>query len=195
MTSREHVGKFNYYASYLDVRPSDGDAHQQIQHGSQRHRCQSASARLGEMKFKPARSPCLHLISYVMRDLVNSFSATSLQSLKWRRLQDNTRLSERRPNRSECGAMSDINTTLKWLRLLDADPSEIFWGCVFAITASTFLTLHLNVPPAYPGRFSSSHFLKQCWDSRRARLIRRQTLWSLMVIIAPELLVSLAFGD
>ena len=33
--------------------------------------------------------------------------------------------------------MSDMNNILKWLRLLDADPPEIFWGCVFAITAST----------------------------------------------------------
>lgn len=92
--------------------------------------------------------------------------------------------------------MSDADNILKWLRLLDTDPPEIFWGCVFAITASTFLALHLNVPPAYPPRLSSScHFLSRWWACPRARIMRRQTLWSLMVIIAPELLVSLAFGD
>ena len=83
--------------------------------------------------------------------------------------------------------MSTTDNVLQWFRLLNAitsHTSEIFFACFGAITASTFLALHLNVPPSQPES-----------KLRELYLLRRQALWGLMVVVAPELLVSIAFGN
>jgi hypothetical protein len=83
--------------------------------------------------------------------------------------------------------MSTTDTILQWFRLLNGNTShtsEIFFACFGAITASTFLALHLNVPPSQPES-----------KLRELYLLRRQAVWGLMVVVAPELLVSIAFGD
>ncbi|KAH8904224.1 hypothetical protein BR93DRAFT_971286 [Coniochaeta sp. PMI_546] len=81
-----------------------------------------------------------------------------------------------------------------WLRLLSRDTSDIFFGCLTAIAASTFLALHLSV--SAPHSDNSSRFLfKQWWASSPAHQFRRQLRWASMIVIAPELLVALAFGD
>ncbi|KAF8854817.1 hypothetical protein BDZ45DRAFT_728559 [Acephala macrosclerotiorum] len=83
--------------------------------------------------------------------------------------------------------MSTTDNILQWFRLLNgntSNTSDIFFAGFGAIIASTFLTLHLNVPPSQLGS-----------KLRGLYLLRRQALWGLMVVVAPELLVSIAFGD
>jgi hypothetical protein len=83
--------------------------------------------------------------------------------------------------------MSTTDNILQWFRLLNgntSNTSEIFFACLGAITASTFLALHLNVPPLQLRR-----------KSRGLYLLCRSAIWGLMVVLAPELLVSIAFGD
>jgi hypothetical protein len=83
--------------------------------------------------------------------------------------------------------MSNVDNILQWFRLLNgntSNTSDIFFACLGAITSSTFLALHLNVPTTRLGSKSGGLYL-----------LRRQALWGLMVVVAPELLVSIAFGD
>ncbi|KAM5365298.1 hypothetical protein ACJZ2D_011081 [Fusarium nematophilum] len=86
------------------------------------------------------------------------------------------------------------STALKWLQLDKDEPSDVFYSSVGAIIASTLLALHLNVPPPRP-RPSHPFFLMRIWDSEFLYQLRYQLRWAIMVVIAPELLVSLAFGD
>ncbi|KAI1652779.1 hypothetical protein F4813DRAFT_290070 [Daldinia decipiens] len=85
-------------------------------------------------------------------------------------------------------------SVLQWLRLSNRDVSDIWIGCLVTISASTFLALHLSVkpynPPATPGSF-----LKRWWLSRFNHEFRRQILWSIVMVIAPELMVGFSFGD
>ncbi|KAI2782749.1 hypothetical protein F4815DRAFT_462495 [Daldinia loculata] len=85
-------------------------------------------------------------------------------------------------------------SVLQWLRLSDRDVSDIWIGCLVTISASTFLALHLSVkpynPPATPGSL-----LKGWWLSRFNHEVRRQILWTIVMVIAPELMVGFSFGD
>jgi hypothetical protein len=90
--------------------------------------------------------------------------------------------------------MSDKGEILKWLRLVDDSSSDIFFGCVATVISSTFLALHLHVPAPPPD--AASRALRNRWyHSRNLYLLGRQLLWSVMVIVAPELLGSLAFSN
>lgn len=60
--------------------------------------------------------------------------------------------------------------------------------------ASTLLALHLNVvPPTSPS--PSSLWLTRLWRSNTIHQLRIQLRWALFVLVAPELLVSLSYGD
>ncbi|KAJ4326314.1 hypothetical protein N0V84_003180 [Fusarium piperis] len=83
---------------------------------------------------------------------------------------------------------------LKWLRLDKDGQSDIFYSSLGAIVASTLLALHLNVPPPRPEP-GSGFFLRRLWEGEVLYHLRYQLSWAMMVVIAPELLVSLAFGD
>ncbi|KAI5859544.1 hypothetical protein GGS23DRAFT_312562 [Durotheca rogersii] len=92
--------------------------------------------------------------------------------------------------------MSDANSILRWFHLgAEEDSSNIFYGCLTTILASTYLALHLNIPPPYPAVRSSRTFLQRWYRSRMLWELRRQLSWILALVIAPELLVSFAFGD
>ncbi|RSL71502.1 hypothetical protein CEP54_001284 [Fusarium duplospermum] len=83
---------------------------------------------------------------------------------------------------------------LKWLKLDKDGQSDIFYSSLGAIVASTLLALHLNVPPPRPEP-SPGFFLSRLWEAEIIYHLRYQLSWAIMVVIAPELLVSLAFGD
>lgn len=91
--------------------------------------------------------------------------------------------------------MSNSSTdALKWLKLDKDGQSDVFYSSLGAIVASTLLALHLNVPPPRPEP-SSGFFLKRLWEAEILHHLRYQLSWAIMVVIAPELLVGLAFGD
>ncbi|KAK3984325.1 hypothetical protein QBC44DRAFT_337243 [Cladorrhinum sp. PSN332] len=81
---------------------------------------------------------------------------------------------------------------LAWLQFLSRNTSDIFFGCLTAIVASTFLALHLNVSAPHRGNSSQSLFKR--WWASPARHFRRQSCWASIIVIAQEVLVALAFG-
>ncbi|KAK6948929.1 hypothetical protein Daesc_009001 [Daldinia eschscholtzii] len=85
-------------------------------------------------------------------------------------------------------------SVLQWLRLSNRDVSDIWIGCLVTISASTFLALHLNVKPYTPPPTPGS-LLKRLWLSRFNHEFRRQILWTVVMVIAPELMVGFSFGD
>ncbi|KAI0853446.1 hypothetical protein F5Y00DRAFT_101408 [Daldinia vernicosa] len=85
-------------------------------------------------------------------------------------------------------------SVLQWLRLSNRDVSDIWIGCLVTISASTFLALHLSVEPYTPPATPRS-LLKKWWLSRFNHEFRRQVLWTIVMVIAPELMVGFSFGD
>ncbi|KAI1464351.1 uncharacterized protein F4812DRAFT_443084 [Daldinia caldariorum] len=91
--------------------------------------------------------------------------------------------------------MSDSQpSVLQWLRLANRDVSDIWIGCFVTIIASTFLALHLSVR-AYNPPTTPESLPKRWWLSRFNHEFRRQILWTLIMVIAPEVMVGLSFGD
>ncbi|KAI1803577.1 hypothetical protein F4811DRAFT_325549 [Daldinia bambusicola] len=91
--------------------------------------------------------------------------------------------------------MSDSQPSiLQWLRLSNRDVSDIWIGCLVTISASTFLALHLSVKPYNPPPTPES-LLKRWWLSRFNHEFRRQILWTVIMVVAPEVMVGLSFGD
>ncbi|KAI8961250.1 hypothetical protein F5Y11DRAFT_231570 [Daldinia sp. FL1419] len=90
--------------------------------------------------------------------------------------------------------MSDTPpSVLQWLRLSNRDVSDIWIGCLVTISASTFLALHLSVDPYNPPQ--TTGWLRKWWLSRFNRELRRELLWTIVMVIAPELMVGFSFGD
>jgi len=82
---------------------------------------------------------------------------------------------------------------LEWLRLEGNDTSDIFFGCLAAIVASTFLALHLNVPGPHQ-KSTSKFFLRRWWALGVVRQLRRQLAWAAIAVVVPEILGSLSFA-
>jgi hypothetical protein len=90
---------------------------------------------------------------------------------------------------------AEPSSLLDWLRLTKSGASDTLYSCLTVILASTFLALHLNVPPTPPEARASAFYIKKWWAVPTMREFRRQLLRAAIVVVAPELLVSLAFGD
>src|ERR1700709_2859647 len=95
-------------------------------------------------------------------------------------------------------SISGSTSVLQWLHLQNSGTSDIFFSCLSTILACTFMVLHLNILPSSSSSSSedeSASFMKRWWSKRHIRQLRRQFSWAAGVVVAPEMLISLAAGS
>src|ERR1700709_548729 len=94
-------------------------------------------------------------------------------------------------------SISGSTSVLQWLHLQNSGTSDIFFSCLSTILACTFMVLHLNILPSSSSSSEdeSASFIKRWWSKRHIRQLRRQFSWAAVVVVAPEMLISLAAGS